>query len=416
MKRVRAHTFSEPDTIVAAGLREVSVQARVASLGGVAALGRARRTQLARDRDRALRKGDQARAAELEGLLVTQTRLGREIDSERQREAIVPMPVPKDQAVVRGRVTDGGQGRKGILVTLRDPQGETLALAQTDPKGAFELFHVPQDTVTVRVTDADGGHLLDRRGIDGPAAGQACYVELPIDGIMPMPPAPEPPPPDSEPSHVTVPWLRRLTEDEARAVLEEAGLLGEKTSEVPSDNLAGRVVEQNPEAGTPVPRQSVVGYVLGVQTGEGFPDLRGETLRAAVARVEEMGLAVQEIRMVAEPDRAGRVTAHVPPPDAAFDVGTRVLLRVGSGEPRADLTTAAYLFARDPRAGETGITEAAFRRRLTDGGIENMKDLRALSRGSADVIAEVLRIERRAVIQLVQRILVELVARFPEEG
>ncbi len=416
MRKGSYHIFTETETIAAAGLREVGVQARVAALGGALALGRARTAQLTRERDRALRRGKAARAAELGGLLLAHERQLGEIGSEREREGMVPAPVSPNEAMLRGRVTEAKRGVKGILLTLHRGDGAEVARAQSDTRGGFELPHAPLDAILLRVTSPSGAHLLDRKDIPAPGPGEACYVEIRLDGIVPMPPPPKGPGPDSRPGHVSVPKLTGATEAEARALLKQAGLTGTRSGEAPALRMAGRVLEQTPPAGSLVTPGSSVAWVVGAAAGASFPDLRGQALRSAVKQVEEMGLTVREVEMVSDPQRAGRVVGQFPEPDSPVGDKDRVLLRVAAGEDKADLSTLSFLFAADPRAPDTGLSEATFRRRLTDGGIGSVKELNALSRAKPDTVGKSLKLGGDSEARLVQRIVADLMARFPKQG
>jgi serine/threonine-protein kinase len=98
----------------------------------------------------------------------------------------------------------------------------------------------------------------------------------------------------SGPAPRTVPDLANMTLDQATAALAELRLNVQQATPVFSDTVpAGAVLEQNPAAGTQVPRDSTVG----VRISRG-PDLRrvprleGATLRQARQRLRERGLQV----------------------------------------------------------------------------------------------------------------------------
>ena len=414
MRNPQVRTFSNDELIAAGGLREVAAQARVGMFGGGLAIEGARVKQLTRDRDRALRRGDEARAVELDGRLRASKSLMGEMRTERAKEGIVPSPVPAGKAVVRGRVTDRREAAKGLQVSLLGSKGEQLAAMRTDARGFFELPHEPTDRLTVRVTDSKGAHLLDRSGLAGPPADSSIYLELRVDNIAPMPPPPDPPPTDSEPKGVIVPALRGFSEDEARKALSAVNLNGRRDGEVPSTDLAGRVVSQDPKSGETIERGGTVGYTLGSAERDPFPDLRGEVLRNAVAKVSEMKLAVDAIELVDDQGNAGRIVDTLPAPGEPFTRETRVMLRVGAGDDKADLTTAAFLFANDPRAQRADMNEATVRRRMTDAGVASAADLRSLAKESAEAIDERFKIGNRQHARLVQQVLAEVMAKFPD--
>ena len=132
MQKTDGYTFTDTELAAVAGLKEISAQARVANLGAGGGFEAARLAQLQRDRDRALRRGDEKRAGELDLKIVASGARSNIIAVQRDRETIVPNPVPKGQSVVRGRVVEAAKGQRGLRVALIGPDGTELAKATTD--------------------------------------------------------------------------------------------------------------------------------------------------------------------------------------------------------------------------------------------------------------------------------------------
>jgi serine/threonine-protein kinase len=131
---------------------------------------------------------------------------------------------------------------------------------------------------------------------------------------------------------VVVPELRGRTVSEATATLSETGvrLRVEDSRRLDPEIPAGRIVLQEPGAGTPVRRQRSLKVWLSAGARlSTAPDLEGQTARAAELTVREGGfeLATTEIRSGEYP--AETVVAQSPPPGAAAD---RVALLVNRGE------------------------------------------------------------------------------------
>lgn len=404
---------SETEILIATGMREIGAQARVGALGTFSGVNAARIAQLGRDRDRALRRGDADRATELEAQMTRSASLAGVVGAQAERESIVPAPVPRGQAVVRGRITDRGRGRKGVVANLLDARsGAQLAQTTSGENGAFELVHKPQAELTLRITDIEGAHIIDQPGIAGPGLGGACYLEVAIDGIVPMPDPPEPPDPGSQPSHVKVPSLRGLSRDEAEAALRGAGLSGQFAGEVEASDLAGRVVDQEPKAGSAAERGSVVRYRIGADGKEGFPDFSGRPAGEVTAAINQLDLSIQNIGLVEDPERAGTVIRQLPQAGAPFNAATRVTLSVGTGQPEEDLQTAELLIAREAARSLPDLDTSTLSERFKESGVETLDDLVELTSADLGDFRERTRLGDQTTARRLQRMARVIVERF----
>jgi cell division protein FtsI (penicillin-binding protein 3) len=118
-------------------------------------------------------------------------------------------------------------------------------------------------------------------------------------------------------SGVRVPDVRMMAAEQARVVLRSAGM-----SCAPEGNGA-RVAVQSPEAGTSVRSGEVVRVVLttGPPPDTGFPDVRGLSVREAVARLSALSVHVSAVL------GSGQVVEQNPQPGSAIRVGQACALR-----------------------------------------------------------------------------------------
>lgn len=406
--------FTHEHLRAVSGLKEVTAMARCASLNMAAALGGARLKQLTRDRDRALRRGDSARAVELEAMLARQEQLNNELVAEAERESIVPKPQNLKQAVYRGRVTEGGRGRSGLVVALIPPSGKPITAQETGPRGAFELPHSPsKDPLQVRVADREGNVFLSRGPLKSLDAGHSSYLELPVDGVTPKAPATQPAK-KAEATHIIVPSLTGLSLHDARKALKDVRLQGRKVDEAAALGKHGLVISQDPKAGMPAKRGSTVSLVVGVEKKKGFPDLNGKTLRSADTEIRKMGLRRDSVVLVRDKNNAGKVIGQAPEPDGPFTPNSRVSLRVATGNDEADTQTAITLFGTDKRTESLDISEVKLRNRLKKAKASGIADLRKLTTSPAGVFAERLGFGDKGAAKTAQSVLAEIARRFPE--
>jgi serine/threonine-protein kinase len=132
-------------------------------------------------------------------------------------------------------------------------------------------------------------------------------------------------------STVPVPLVEGLRQDNAEAIIEEAGLVV-KVIEGPDDEVrAGFVADQDPEAGTEISDGGQV--TIYVSTGPRkttVPDVVGLKYDDAVKLLRDAGLDWRR-RDVFSDRRSGRVVAQEPESGEEVVEGTIVLLRVSKG-------------------------------------------------------------------------------------
>jgi serine/threonine-protein kinase len=148
---------------------------------------------------------------------------------------------------------------------------------------------------------------------------------------------------------VRVPDLSDLTVEQAQRALEPAGLqlsrAGERFDPVV---LRGRILQQDPPAGTPVRGRHRVSVVVSLgEEWSSVPALAGETRRTAELLLERSGLAVDGVTL-APSDAVGEglVVATDPPAESVLPRGAAVALLLSSG-PGEDVFVMPDLVGRE---------------------------------------------------------------------
>jgi serine/threonine-protein kinase len=174
-------------------------------------------------------------------------------------------------------VSDGPEFR-----TMPDVTGATLADAETT---LAELGLTALPPTEANDEEAPVGTVISWSvpAQPGLAAGADVLPDTEVALVVSSGPAPR-----------TVPDLANMTRDQALAALTELRLTPQEATPAFSDTVpAGAVLEQNPAAGTQVPRDSTVGIRLSKGPDlRRVPRLEGATLPQARQRLRERGLRV----------------------------------------------------------------------------------------------------------------------------
>lgn len=171
---------------------------------------------------------------------------------------------PSD-TVEAGRVIsqDPGQGKeaaKGSAVNLVVSSGKEQVTIPTvagkdEATAANELGKLGLDVErkTQASSDVEAGKVITTDPRAGTQVAKGSTVTLIVS---------------SGPEKVSVPNLQGMTEAQAEKALKEAGLVGEKKTQTVTDDADdGRVVDQDPDAGTKVDKGSTVTYYVGQKLG-----------------------------------------------------------------------------------------------------------------------------------------------------
>lgn len=145
------------------------------------------------------------------------------------------------------------------------------------------------------------------------------------------------------PEKLTVPKLTGKTEDEARALLEDADLeLGEVKSAYDSSVEAGQIISQSPSPGKKVDKNTAVRITVSLGKKPEYvtvPDVRGMKLSDAKAALSEKGLVVAATNEEeSSNDSKGRITGQSLEPGSQVEKQTSLTLTIGTGKHSSSTT------------------------------------------------------------------------------
>jgi len=137
---------------------------------------------------------------------------------------------------------------------------------------------------------------------------------------------------EAKPKSVTVPGVKGMKLEEAKARIEQVGLRVGRTSERSFAGKGGQVIEQAPPPGRNVPEGSKVDLVVGVEPESKeavVPDLKGLSLMDASRKLREIGLAVGTIESKEDASiPAGRVLAQSPKAGEKIERGSKIAVTI----------------------------------------------------------------------------------------
>nr|WP_275579105.1 Stk1 family PASTA domain-containing Ser/Thr kinase [Brachybacterium muris] len=185
-------------------------------------------------------------------------------------------------------------------------------------------------------TEADALALLEDVGLKGEVEYQNS-TDVDEGTVISSNPAPEAAAPvgstvaltvSSGPEDVTVPDLAGKTRDDARAELEELGLVMSEGEQEDAPKLeSGQIVRSSPQAGSPVQPGSTVEVV--VATGNvTMPNLDGVDIEEATKILEDLGLVAAPTEREDTENAPGTVLEQSRPAGEPVQVGTSVNLIV----------------------------------------------------------------------------------------
>ena len=261
----------------------------------------------------------------------------------------VPNVVGLDQAQAEDRlekrgfeveVEEGASAKKVGKVFRQDPEG-----GEDADEGSIVTIFVSTGPEAIPVPDVRGELLPDAREILRESDLKVGRItpqdsDEPEGTVLDQIPAP---PADIDPgesvalfvsggpAEIPAPSVVGQTQEDAEAEIASFGL-GVDVIEVPDDAEPGEVIDQDPEAGTPMEEGDVV--TITVSTGpeeEPMPDVRGDDADSAQAFLEnDFGLSVtQEEGACAQPP--GTVCDQDPAPEAPVSPGDSAVLYVQPG-------------------------------------------------------------------------------------
>jgi serine/threonine-protein kinase len=161
-----------------------------------------------------------------------------------------------DGRVISVNPPEGASIERGSTVTLTVSSGprqvevpDVLGVSEDEARNRLEGAGLQVETEERETPDEEPGTVLEQNPAAGASVDAGSTVTLTLAEA----------PPD-----VAVPELLNLTEDEARAALEDAGFDVRRVREVVTDpNQVGRVIDQSPAAGEQRPEGSRVTITVG---------------------------------------------------------------------------------------------------------------------------------------------------------
>jgi eukaryotic-like serine/threonine-protein kinase len=209
------------------------------------------------------------------------------------------------------------EGSAVELIVSRGPRQVTVpnleGLSEDDAAAALDDANLRLGEVTEQTSDeVEEGLVIEQN----PASGERVDIRSPVDIVL-----------SSGPELVVVPAVIGLTEDDAIAALDDAGLEVNSVSG-PSDEPQGIVFDQDPVEGTEVDPGTTV--TISVSEGPAeeeltMPDVLGMDAGDAEAELEDQGFVVvlqEETQPCAQP--SGAVCRTDPAPDEPVAEGATV--------------------------------------------------------------------------------------------
>jgi serine/threonine-protein kinase len=141
------------------------------------------------------------------------------------------------------------------------------------------------------------------------------------------------------PRQTTVPQIVDVPQDEAEALLEDAGLeVGDVTPGASDDIDPGNVITSDPEPGTEVDRGSSVDLVISSgPSALPVPDVRGRTVEDATDILENAGFGVDVVEAPSDTVPEGNVIAQEPAQNTEAEPGDVVTISVSTGPEETEM-------------------------------------------------------------------------------
>ena len=288
-----ANVMDEENVNAASALIEVAAMSRVGMLSAGADLTEKRAIQMERDADLMETRGKVERAQHLRTNAVHLREASAGITRQREKEQIRPLVASASESILQGRATAEGKGKAGLKVSLVDNQGNVLARTVSGANGAFLLTQKGEaKTGTVVIEDVDG-KLLGEVATPKLTVAKSRFMELPVETLKPVRNTPVKDPKNPKEPKQNVPKLVGLELTKALKA-DMSGISLGAISLVYEPDQAGRVIKQDPEAGTAASAGGSIKLV--VATGEDKADfVTAQTLIRADPRVAKAEIKPAQI-------------------------------------------------------------------------------------------------------------------------
>jgi eukaryotic-like serine/threonine-protein kinase len=161
---------------------------------------------------------------------------------------------------------------------------------------------------------------------------------------------------DGSPPQLAVPTVIDKPEDEASAILEAAGFDVSVVAIPRKDTPPGRVIEQDPTAGSQAAEGSTVEITVSAGLGRAIvPTVAGESEAQAKKQLEEAGFRIEVVREDSSKVKQGLAIGTIPEAGTRLDRREKVTLRISSGPALAEVPSVIGL---DKSTAATRIRDA----------------------------------------------------------
>lgn len=177
---------------------------------------------------------------------------------------------------------------------------------------------------------------------------------------------------------VDIPDLSNLTVDEARKALATAGFtVGDTTKDYSEDIAEGRVMKQDPAAGTKAKVGTKVNLVVSQgSNNEDVPDLSGLSIQAARSKAESAGFVLVEgSHEYSDEYSADIVMSQTPAAGTKLQKGSSITVKVSDGKKPDERVTVP---------GVLGETEQSARNKIGNAGLKVSVEYESVSDQSSD--------------------------------
>ena len=286
------------------------------------------------------------RALDLRARAASNMALIESLQVEREIIQIKTPEVAEQDALVQGRVMDeNARGFDGLTICLIDKEDRPASNLKPGTTGVSGHYAIALDQdLASAIAEKQCPSLF--LGIFSPRnrllyktkrslsikPGVRITEDVTLDrkslSVLSGPIKPRPKP---EPNMVAVPDLINLTEADALEKIKSAGLkLGDCNTQIAVDQV-GRVLEQNPDAGTKVEPESAVDILVGVAREVAVPELIGRPLREATKILQRSNLTVGQVTGRSD-NRHEIVLEQKPKKGEEVTAGTAIDLVIGTAE------------------------------------------------------------------------------------
>jgi beta-lactam-binding protein with PASTA domain len=190
---------------------------------------------------------------------------------------------------------------------------DLAGMTEEEAKAALEAAGLALGTSAKAPGRGQPGKIVSQTPAKGARAAKGTAVNVEVGAEIPVP-------------QTVVPAVVGIREVDARRRIEIAGLKVASVTPRAAPGKGGVVLEQDPPAGTRLPRGSGVSLVVGKEAEVEVPDVRGKTLLDAANALKQVGLKVADT-IEYRPDTAsapGTVLEQDPAPGTKIESGSEV--------------------------------------------------------------------------------------------